>query len=102
MTALRRIAALTAPAALLLAVGQAGCARTVKLSKDDSPTVLARQLLDAPNPSLPGPFPVKTLYYGSGDDKQRVRFRDSVAFRTKPVDASPFVTVQPAQVKDRR
>jgi dienelactone hydrolase len=89
-------------AAVAVALAGSACARTVKLSKDDSPTVLARQLLDAPNPALPGPFPVKTLYYGSGDDKQRARFRDSVAFRTKPVDASPFVTVQPAQVKDRR
>jgi dienelactone hydrolase len=97
MTSSRRFAALATIALLA-----AGCARTVKLSKDDSPTVLARQLLDAPNPALPGSFPVKTLYYGSGDDKQRAHFRDSVAFRTKPVDASPFVTVQPAQAGDRR
>ncbi len=80
----------------------AGCARTVKLSKDDSPTVLGRQLLDAPNPADSGPFAVRTLYYGSGGDKQRPHFRDSVAIRTKSVDASPFVTVLPAQVDVRK
>ena len=98
MTPFRRLAAFVALA--LLAVS--GCARTVKLARDDSPTVLARQLLDAPNPALPGSFPVRRLIYGSGDDKQRAHFRDSVAFRTKPVDASPFVTVQPAQAGDRK
>ena len=98
MTPFRRLAACFALA--LLAVS--GCARTVKLARDDSPTVLARQLLDAPNPALPGSFPVRRLIYGSGDDKQRAHFRDSVAFRTKTVDASPFVTVQPAQAGDRK
>ena len=29
-------------------------------------------------------------------------FRDSVTLKTKPVDISPFATVQPAQAKDRR
>ena len=98
MIPFRRRAAALAIASILLA----GCARTVKLARDDSHTVLARQLLDAPNPALAGSYRVQKLYYGSGDDKQRPHFRDSVAFRTKTVDASPFVTVQPAQAGDRR
>ena len=87
---------------LLLLLAAVACTRAAKLSPDDSPRVLARQLLDAPNPGLAGPFAVRKLYYGSGTDKQRAHFRDSVAFRTATVDASPFVTVMPAQVSTRR
>jgi dienelactone hydrolase len=88
-------------AALPLVVAS-GCARQLHLSKDDSHVVLSRQLLDAPNPALPGRFPVRRLYYGNGTDKQRAHFRDSVTFRTATVDASPFVSIQPPQAKDRR
>ncbi len=89
-------------ALLCLLIAAVGCSRAVKLTRDDSGTVLARQLLLAPNPGLPGPFPVRKLYYGNGTDKERAHFRDSVAFKTATVDASPFVTVMPAQVKARR
>src|SRR5688500_11504386 len=95
----------TAPvrlAGLLLLATAVACTRAVRLSPDDSPSVLGRQLLDAPNPGLAGSFAVRKLYYGSGTDKQRAHFRDSVAFRTTTVDASPFVTVMPAQVSTRR
>jgi dienelactone hydrolase len=98
MTLPRRLA----PALALATLALAACARTVKLSRDDSPTVLSRQLLNAPNPSLPGAFPVKRLYYGSGTDKQRPHFRDSVTIKTKTVDASAFVTIQPTQAADRK
>jgi len=89
-------------AAMLLLAAAAGCARTARLSRDDSATVLARHLLDVPNPGVPGPFGVRKLYYGTGTDRRRRHFRDSVAFRTTTVDASPFVTVMPAQVGTRR
>jgi len=89
--------------ALLILLGATvGCARASKLSRDDSGTVLARQRLDAQNPGVPGPYGIRTLYYGSGTDKRRRHFRDSVTFRTATVDASPFVTVLPAQVGTRR
>jgi hypothetical protein len=45
--------------ALLLAAS--ACTQSMKLSRDDSPTVLAQQLLTAPDPSLRGPFTVRTL-----------------------------------------
>jgi len=64
------------------------CIAPLKLAKDDSPVVLARQLLTAPDPSQRGPFTVKTLYYGSGTDRQRREFRDSVTLKTKTVDGS--------------
>ena len=44
---------------------------------------------------------MKTMFYGSGTDKRRAEFRDSVTIQTKTVDASPFVTVEPAQAKAR-
>ncbi|HEV8233067.1 MAG TPA: hypothetical protein VGP84_00665, partial [Gemmatimonadaceae bacterium] len=75
----------------------AGCAQPLKLTPDDSKVVLAHQLLDAPNPADKGPYAVKTLYYGSGSDKRRRYYRDSVAIKTKSVDASPFVSMTPEQ-----
>ena len=79
----------------------AACTQALKLTKDDSPVVLSRQLITAPNPGEKGSFAVKTMYYGSGTDKRRAEFRDSVTIKTKTVDASPFVSVDPPQVKAR-
>jgi dienelactone hydrolase len=78
------------------------CSQPLKLAKDDSPVVLAHQVITAPNPGEPGPYGVTRFYYGSGTDKQRSVFRDSVTFKTKSVDVSPFVTVAPAVAKDRK
>lgn len=85
--------------ALTLVAG--ACTQALTLSKDDSPVVLAHQLISAPNPGEKGSFTVKTMYYGSGTDKRRAEFRDSVTIKTKTVDASPFVTIAPPQVKPR-
>ena len=68
-----------------------GCTQALQLTKDDSPVVLSHQLISAPNPGEKGSFAVKTLYYGSGTDKRRAEYRDSVAIKTKTVDVSPFV-----------
>ncbi len=74
-------------AALLLSA----CAPALKLTPDDAGVVLSRQVLDAPDPGRPGPFPVLTLYYGTGTDRNRPEYRDSVSLRTEPVDASGLV-----------
>ena len=66
---------------ILAAVLVAACTQTLKLSPDDSPTVLSHQLITAPNPGEKGSFAVKTMYYGSGTDKRRAEFRDSVALK---------------------
>ena len=87
---------------VIVTIAIAGCAQSLKLSPDDSKIVLAHQQLDAPNPADRGPYAVKTLYYGSGTDKQRRYYRDSVAIKTKPVDASAFVSMQPEQAEDRK
>lgn len=83
-------ARLLAGAALLAA---ASCAPALKLTPSDADVVLARQALDAPDPGKPGSFGVLTLYYGSGTDKNRPEFRDSVAIETDPVDASKLVSL---------
>jgi dienelactone hydrolase len=46
--------------------------------------------LAAPDPSAPGPFGVKTLFYGSGTDLRRPEYGNSVAIRTGTRDASAF------------
>lgn len=89
-------------AALLLLVAAAGCSQALKFSKDDSAAELAYQTINAPNPAEPGSFAVKRLYYGSGTDKQRPEYRDSVTYKTKSVDVSPFASVLPAQAGDRK
>ena len=80
---------------------RADARKPLKLTKDDSPTVLSHQLITAPNPGEKGTFAVKTMYYGSGTDKRRAEFRDSVTIKTKTVDASPFVSMEPDVAKAR-
>lgn len=69
----------------------AGCAPALRLAPDDSDEVLARHVIDAPDPSLAGDLAVRRLYYGSGTDRNRPEYRDSVAIRTDSVDASTFI-----------
>ncbi len=77
------------------------CAQSLKLAKDDSKTVLAQQLITAPNPSDSGTHRVLTTTYGSGTDKQRHAFRDSVGIKTKTVDGSAFAAPNPRSAKKR-
>ena len=84
-----RLAILTA----LVAGGSLACAGSLELTPSDAPTVLSGHHLDHPNPALPGPHDVLTLYYGSGTDKNRAEYRDSVAIVTEPVDASKLVSL---------
>ncbi|HEX8226570.1 MAG TPA: hypothetical protein VF572_01750 [Candidatus Saccharimonadales bacterium] len=46
---------------------------------------------DMPNPATQGTFEVRTLTYGSGNDRQRPDYRQ-VAIRTSSVDASEIIT----------
>ncbi len=87
---------------LPLALVALACTQPLKLSTDDSPVVLSHQSIDAPNPGVKGPLAIHTLYYGSGTDKRRAEFRDSVALKTKAVDASAFVSMEPNVAKDRK
>ena len=96
----RHAALALAVASLLL--GAAACIRQpLELTKNDSPVVLSHQSITAPNPGQPGTYAVRTLVYGSGTDKHRAAFRDSVVLRTKTVDGSPMVSAPPEIAKSR-
>jgi len=69
----------------------AACTPALTLTPSDAHDVLSRQALDAPDPGRPGPFGVRTLYYGSGTDKNRPEYRDSVTITTPTVDVSKLV-----------
>jgi dienelactone hydrolase len=92
-----RLLVLAVPAPLVLTA----CVAPLKLARDDSPVVLARHELAAPDPSEPGPFAVRTLYYGSGTDQRRPEFRDSVTLRTPTVDGSKLASVPGPAGKER-
>ena len=80
------------------------CVAPLTLAHDDSDTVLSRQLLAAPNPSQQGRFAVKTLYYGSGTDKQRAIYRDSITLKTAVVNGAKFASApspQQAQIRKK-
>ncbi len=77
----------------LVALFAAACAGSLELAPSDAATVLQGHHLDHPNPARPGPHPVLTLYYGSGTDKNRPEYRDSVTIATETVDASTLVSL---------
>jgi dienelactone hydrolase len=88
---------------LILPVLLVSCIQPMRLAHDDSPSVLAHQALAAPNPGEPGSYRVLTLTYGSGTDKRRAAFRDSVTMRTRSVDGSKFASgPSPAQSRARK
>ncbi len=77
----------------LCTVGASAClVAPLTLSRDDSAIVLNGLSIDAPDPSQRGAFPVRRLYYGSGTDKQRAIFRDSVTLTTRTVDGAKLAS----------
>jgi hypothetical protein len=70
---------------LLLLPALAACVAPLKLARDDSPVVLSKHLIAASDPSLRGAHHVRRLYYGSGTDKNRPIFKDSVTISTASV-----------------
>jgi hypothetical protein len=78
-------------AATLPLLALAACRGSLQVSPNDAATVLAHQALTAPDPGLPGPYTVGTFYYGSGTDRNRAEYRDSVTLVTEPVDGSKLV-----------
>ena len=75
----------------LVVVGAAACSPALKLTPSDADVVLSRQALEAPDPGRQGEYDVLTLYYGSGTDKNRPEYRDSVTITTPTVDVSKMV-----------
>jgi dienelactone hydrolase len=72
-------------------LGLSACYAPLKLAPNDASVVLARHTITAPEPFARGPFPIRRMYYGSGKDKNRVVYRDSVTLRTDSIDASKLV-----------
>ena len=48
--------------------------------------------LDMPDPSQSGPYEVRTLFYGTGEDRQRPEYGPGVELVTGSVDGSPFTS----------
>ena len=92
MKGLRSLTAATVVAAGT-AVAGAGCYGPLRLTPSDHATVLAEQRLQAAHPATPGPYEVRRLYYGSGTDRRRPEYRDSVSIVTETVDASKLVSL---------
>jgi hypothetical protein len=78
---------------LVAAMTTATCTPALQLTPSDADAVLSMQTLDAPDPGLTGPLEVLTLYYGSGTDKNRPEYRDSVSIITPTVDVSKMVSL---------
>jgi dienelactone hydrolase len=98
---LSRRAAVSLAGSSLAFVASACIKQPMKLTTDDSPVVLSHQTITAPNPGVPGTLAVRTLVYGSGTDKNRRAFRDSVALKTRTVDGSAMVSAPPEIAKAR-
>lgn len=58
---------------------------------DLEPDPVAVAPLDLSDPSRPGPYPVRTLTYGSGSDRRRSEFGPDADLVTDTVDGSAFV-----------
>ena len=86
----------------LIFVVASACIQPLRLARDDSPTVLSSVLLAAPNPADRGSFSVSTMYYGSGRDKQRAVYRDSVQLKTKPVNGAKLASAPSAEADKSR
>ena len=101
--AARALHALPSAFAALAAAILAGCrVAPAPLVRDDSRLTLTSLAVRAPDPGQPGPFTVRHLYYGSGTDRRRAVYRDSVAMRTPSVNAAPFLRGIDRKVLKRR
>ena len=75
----------------LAALSLAACYQPNRLVDPARFAPTASMGLEAPDPSKPGSFTVRRLYYGNGTDRHRAEYRDSVTLRTGVVNASPFL-----------
>ncbi|WP_419160945.1 alpha/beta hydrolase family protein [Candidatus Palauibacter sp.] len=89
----RRSFAAAAVTAVVTAITVTGCYGPLRLTPSDHATVLAGQRLEADHPALPGSYEVQRLYYGSGTDRRRPEYRDSISIVTETVDASKLVSL---------
>ena len=86
-------ASLTSVILALAPVLLAGCGGSVLLTPSDHETVLANHTIEAPDPGERGPHEVSFLFYGSGTDRTRAEYRDSVTIVTDTVDTSRIINL---------
>jgi Chlorophyllase enzyme len=88
----RRIAVALLAACAVIATATAGWAiapgQGDPIIRDDPAALATIPTLDLPDPSMPGPYAVVSLSYGSGRDRRRPEYGDGVAWTTPTVDAS--------------
>jgi hypothetical protein len=77
--------------AVFLPAVLAGCGTTSYLADMSYLKDYPVEQIDAPDPSADGAYSYRTYFYGSGDDKRRKEYGQTVDFKTEPVDASPFM-----------
>ena len=77
--------------ALVASLVLASCVQPARLVRSDAERVLATTTINAPNPAEPGAYQVASFTYGSGTDRRRAAFRDSVTVRTRSVNGTPFL-----------
>lgn len=77
--------------AVLLPVLLGGCGTTAHLVDMSYMRDYLFAPLEAPNPSLDGPYTYRTYFYGSGDDRHRKEYGTGVDLKTDPVNAEAFM-----------
>ena len=83
----------SAAIAIFLPFVLAGCGTTSYMADISYMRDYPVEPIDAADPSLDGPYSYRTYFYGSGDDKHRKEYGESVDFKTEPVDARPFMGI---------
>ncbi len=76
---------------VLAAIGAAACYQPSRLVDPSRFAPDASSGINASDPSRPGAFIVRRLFYGSGTDKRRAEYRDSVSLKTPVVNGTPFI-----------
>jgi dienelactone hydrolase len=74
-----------------LALVLSACRASSLLIPDDSAIQLAHTTIAGPSTGEPGPFAVKFLYYGAGEDKNRIEYHDSLTLKTRRVNGTAFL-----------
>lgn len=90
------------PTLVLTAVLLAACFQPTRLVRSDAERALANVALAAPNPAERGRYDVAAFTYGSGTDRRRRAFRDSVTVRTRSVNGTVFLRGLDAKAAKKR
>jgi dienelactone hydrolase len=88
--------------ALAIVALASACVQPTALLDTPSGAPAIQRRLDVGDPAEPGPYRVAHFVYGSGTDRRRSVFRDSVRVRTMPVNGAVFLRGLPDRDARRR